>query len=86
MNTIYDENDHLATCIKLQIYNYSMYIKLVIKKEENQLFYIKKFIKKIKKFPVTKEGLISALIYSETQVTKLELEIQKYFNNSIVIL
>jgi hypothetical protein len=55
-----------------------MYIKLVINKEENQIFYIKKFIKKIKKFPVSNEGLMSALIYAETQLTKLEFEIQKH--------
>jgi len=72
------ENDHLINCIRLRIYDYSMYIKLVINKEENQIFYIKKFIKKIKKFPVSNEGLMSALIYAETQLTKLEFEIQKH--------
>ena len=72
------ENDHLINCIRLRIYDYSMYIKLVINKEENQIFYIKKFIKKIKKFPVSTEGLMTALIYAETQLTKLEFEIQKH--------
>lgn len=79
MRTLQIDDAHLINCIRLRIYDYSMYIKLLIKKEENQIFYIKQFIKKIRKFPLSNEGLMSALIYAESQISRIEFEIQKHY-------
>ena len=77
MNFKYLDDTHLINCIKLRIYDYSSYIKLLEKNEDNRLFYIKKFIKEIRKYPITTDGLISALIYAEKEISFLEFQLEK---------
>jgi hypothetical protein len=72
------DNDHLIECIKLRIYDYIVYVKIVEKDRKLQSKYIKKLVKNIKKYPLTTDGLMSALIYCEKELAKFEYMLKLY--------
>ncbi len=72
-------NDHLIDCIQLRINEYIRYINIIERDKIKQKKYIKNLIKNIKKFPLTNDGLLAALMYCEREVSKFEYVLECYF-------